>query len=83
MGTLRVRGEVQMADMTFDKLDKNQTDVVSEIGLGNDKGHPIGIIAGLLCLRYIEAVDDGYQMLLPVHIRWCAWRYDTRKYMCP
>lgn len=67
-----------MIDMTFECLDKNQTEVVSQIGAGNDKGHPISVVADLLSLGYIEATDDGgYQMLLPAHMRWCQWCSDN------
>jgi len=63
-----------MNDLLFENLDKSQTEVVSQIGAGNDKNHPILVIADLITLGYIEATSDGgYQMRIFAHIRWCDW----------
>ena len=64
--------------MTFEDLDERQTEIVSQIGAGNDKGHPISVVADLLTAGYIEATSDGgYQMGMSAHMRWCQWCADN------
>lgn len=68
----------------FEKLSKQETDVLGQIAINVDGGHNRQVIASLLSKGYIEEYEETlpgwppvkvkrYSVPIGVHIRWCSW----------